>query len=142
MPAPASRFWHELCHHRQLLHPPITNPTSSVPTELRLFRPTPHLHKSIMFQLSEESKVCHVLKQCHLLNAHAITGAHRAYHRCFPCRYPLWLLALDPLPWLLSEPAKALPHPVRHPDTTQRALSRHTVCQIHNGSICLFTALS
>ena len=80
-----------------------------------------------MFQLSEESKVRNVPMQCQFLNAHTTTGAHRAHHRCLPCRYPLRLSAFDPLSWLLSEPAETLPHPVRCPDTQDKPLY-NTLC--------------
>jgi hypothetical protein len=87
--------------HRQTLSPPP---------------PPPHTHT--MFSLSEESKVRHAPHRTILERfADPPPGAHRAHHRCLPRRHPLRLPASDPLHWLLPEPAQALPHPVRTPDS-------------------------
>lgn len=130
----ALRFWHELCHHRR-------QPIADNPSPLQ-----PHAHLPTADRLARTSTPCsscqknqrHVLRRsrnaststsaCTITTTTATNtaaGAHRAHHRRLPRRHPLRLPASHPLPWLLAEPAQALPHPVQRPVTPCGTTSSH-----------------
>ena len=105
-----------LCVHldRQRPRPP---PSQLLPTHTSqsLPAPEPHIHHVPAVRRVESAPELPLLRPP--ASANTTLGAHRAHHRCLPCRHSLRISPFDSVPRILPQRAKAVPHPVSHTPT-------------------------